>query len=117
MRFGGGAICFAYVILKWRILQPATSFRKKTRATASAIMYTLNTIYAVRYGSFVTAAGFFGGLWARYQKKQEDKIASAQASAREQIKAIEARAREEIKEVREGAIIKTDKRRAAEQGF
>ena len=69
------------------------------------------------FGSFVTAAGFFGGLWARYQKKQEDKIASAQASAREQIKAIEARAREEIKEVREGAITKTDKRRAAEQGF
>ena len=66
-------------------------------------------IYAVSYGRFVTAAGFFGGLWARYQKKQEDKIASAQASAREQIKAIEARAREEIKEVREGAIIKTDK--------
>lgn len=65
------------------------------------------------FGSFVTAAGFFGGLWARYQKKQEDKIASAQANAREQIKAIEARAREEIKEVREGAIIKTDKRRAA----
>lgn len=60
-------------------------------------------------GSFITAAGFFGGLWARYQKKQEDKIASAQASAREQIKAIEARAREEIKEVREGATIKTDK--------
>ena len=61
------------------------------------------------FGSFVTEAGFFGGLWARYQKKQEDKIASAHASAREQIKAIEARAREEIKEVREGAIIKTDK--------
>ena len=60
-------------------------------------------------GSFVTAAGFFGGLWARYQKKQEDKISSAQANAREQIKAIEARAREEIKEVREGATIKTDK--------
>ena len=60
-------------------------------------------------GSFITAAGFFGGLWARDQKKQEDKIASAQASAREQIKAIEARAREEIKEVREGATIKTDK--------
>ena len=60
-------------------------------------------------GSFITAAGFFGGLWARYQKKQEDKIASAQASAREQIKAIEARARAEIKEVREGATIKTDK--------
>ena len=61
------------------------------------------------FGSFVTAAGFFGGLWARYQKKQEDKIASAQASAHEQIKAIEARAREEIKEVREGSIAKTDK--------
>lgn len=60
-------------------------------------------------GSFITAAGFFGGLWARYQKKQEDKIASAQASAREQIKAIDSRAREEIKEVREGATIKTDK--------
>ena len=26
------SICFAYVILKWRTLQPATSFRKKTRA-------------------------------------------------------------------------------------
>ena len=61
------------------------------------------------FGSFVTAAGFFGGLWARYQKKQEDKIASAHASAREQIKAIEARAREEIKEVREGSIAKTEK--------
>ena len=60
-------------------------------------------------GSFITVAEFFGGLWARYQKRQEDKVASAHASAREQIKAIEARAREEIKEVREGAIIKTEK--------
>ena len=60
-------------------------------------------------GSFVTAAGFFGGLWAKHQKRLEDKIAAAEAGARERIKTIEAAAREEIKEVREGAIIKTDK--------
>lgn len=60
-------------------------------------------------GSFVTAAGFFGGLWAKHQKRLEDKIAAAEAGARERIKTIEASAREEIKEVREGAIIKTEK--------
>ena len=60
-------------------------------------------------GSFVTAAGFFGGLWAKHQKRLEDKISAAEAGARERIKAIEARAREEIKEVREGSIAKTEK--------
>ena len=74
-------------------------------------------IYAVRHGSFVTAAGFFGGLWAKHQKRLEDKIAAAEAGARERIKTIEAAAREEIKKVREGAIIKTEKRRAAEQSI
>ena len=37
----------------------------------------------------------------------------AESGARERIKTIESKAREEIKEVREGAIIKTEKRRAA----
>ena len=61
-------------------------------------------------GSFITAAGFFGGLWAKHQKRLEDKIAAAEAGARERIKTIEAAARE-------GAIIKTEKRRAAEQSI
>ena len=58
------------------------------------------------FGSFVTAAGFFGGLWAKHQKRLEDKIAAAEAGARERIKTIEAAAR---KEVREGSIAKTEK--------
>ena len=52
-------------------------------------------------GSFVTAAGFFGELWAKHQKRLEDKISAAEAGTRERIKTIEASAREEIKEVRE----------------
>lgn len=65
------------------------------------------------FGSFITTVSFLGGLWVKHQKLPEDQISTAESGARERIKTIESKAREEIKEVRKGAIIKTEKQRAA----